>query len=70
MEMIKNEYLVIKFKITVRYAAIKSNTAGFVRAKVADKYLDGKTIILTYPDDGNVSIIVEPSMKLEWALTA
>ena len=70
MEMIKNEYLGFKFKITVRYAAIKSNTTGFVRAKVADKYLDGNTIILTYPDDGNVSIIVEPSMKLEWALTA
>ena len=48
----------------------KSNTTGFVRTKVADKYLDGNTIILTYPDDGNVSIIVEPSMKLEWALTA
>ena len=70
MEMIKNEYLGFKFKITVRYAAIKNNTTGFVRAKVADKYLDGNTIILTYPDDGNVSIIVEPSMKLEWALTA
>ena len=42
----------------------------FGRAEVADKCRGTDTLILTHPDDGKVSMIVEPSIKLEWAFTA
>ena len=50
--------------------AIKSHMTEFGRAEVVDKCRGKDTLILTHPDDGKVSMIVEPSIKLEWAFTA